>query len=159
MTTGEIFAMLLPYILEGGIIGTLTFFITLKYVPKKAKLENDTLAIGNEGANIATLREVIEVVRLDAQQRKEEGEQFRSLYEQKCLENEELREENASIKMMMCVNMGCSLRKPMMGQGDNWYHEHRNEENLGCNYIPINQLLRQSGLSKKGNELNKAEEA
>lgn len=54
----------------------------------------------------------------------------------------ELRNENTAAKLLMCVHLGCGLRKPVSGQGKSWYEQHKDEPSLGADYLPINQLLR-----------------
>ncbi len=43
----------------------------------------------------------------------------------------------------MCVHKGCKLRKPHQGQGGVWYETHKDEENLGGDYLSVETLLRQ----------------
>lgn len=138
----EFLSSVLPFILEGGIVAVLTFFITARQIKRKASLNNDSTQISN-------LEAVIKDLRQEADDRRTEREQYRSDLSQEREKNEALREENTAIKMLMCTHMGCAVRHPLMGQGDSWYQAHKGEASLGADYLPINQLIQQYGLNKK----------
>lgn len=64
-------------------------------------------------------------------------------------QNIALKGEATSAELMMCVNLGCPLRKPVQGQGKKWYEAHSDSPDIGANYTPINMLLKMYGDRKK----------
>lgn len=64
-------------------------------------------------------------------------------------QNIAIRSEATSAELLMCVNLGCPLRKPVQGQGKKWYEAHSDSPDIGANYIPINVLLKMYGDRKK----------
>ena len=64
-------------------------------------------------------------------------------------DNIALKSEATSAELLMCVNLGCPLRKPVQGQGKKWYEAHSDSPDIGANYIPINVLLKMYGDRKK----------
>ncbi len=64
-------------------------------------------------------------------------------------QNIAIRSEATSAELLMCVNLGCPLRKPVQGQGKKWYEAHQDDPNIGANYTPINVLLKMYGDRKK----------
>lgn len=72
-------------------------------------------------------------------------------------QNIALKGEATSAELMMCVNLGCPLRKPVQGQGKRWYEAHQDDPNIGANYTPINMLLKMYG-DRKRRMLKEAEE-
>ena len=64
-------------------------------------------------------------------------------------DNIALKSEATSAELLMCVNLGCPLRKPVQGQGKKWYEAHQDDPNIGANYTPINVLLKMYGDRKK----------
>ncbi len=60
-----------------------------------------------------------------------------------------LKSEATSAELLMCVNLGCPLRKPVQGQGKKWYEAHSDSPDIGANYTPINVLLKMYGDRKK----------
>ena len=64
-------------------------------------------------------------------------------------QNIAIRSEATSAELLMCVNLGCPLRKPVQGQGKKWYEAHADDPNIGANYTPINVLLKMYGDRKK----------
>ena len=69
-----------------------------------------------------------------------------------------LKSEATSAELLMCVNLGCPLRKPVQGQGKKWYEAHSDSPDIGANYTPINVLLKMYGDRKK-RMIQEAEEA
>ncbi len=72
-------------------------------------------------------------------------------------QNIALKGEATSAELMMCVNLGCPLRKPVQGQGKKWYEAHSDSPDIGANYTPINMLLKMYG-DRKRRMLKEAEE-
>ena len=64
-------------------------------------------------------------------------------------QNIAIRSEATSAELLMCVNLGCPLRKPVQGQGKKWYEAHSDSPDIGANYTPINVLLKMYGDRKK----------
>ena len=64
-------------------------------------------------------------------------------------DNIALKSEATSAELLMCVNLGCPLRKPVQGQGKKWYETHSDSPDIGANYTPINVLLKMYGDRKK----------
>ena len=64
-------------------------------------------------------------------------------------QNIAIRSEATSAELLMCVNLGCPLRKPVQGQGKKWYEAHSDSPDIGANYTPINMLLKMYGDRKK----------
>ena len=73
-------------------------------------------------------------------------------------QNIAIRSEATSAELLMCVNLGCPLRKPVQGQGKKWYEAHQDDPNIGANYLPVNVLLKMYG-RRKAALLQEAEEA
>lgn len=73
-------------------------------------------------------------------------------------QNIAIRSEATSAELLMCVNLGCPLRKPVQGQGKKWYEAHQDDPNIGANYLPVNVLLKMYG-KRKAALLQEAEEA
>ena len=69
-----------------------------------------------------------------------------------------LKSEATSAELLMCVNLGCPLRKPVQGQGKKWYEAHSDSPDIGANYTPINVLLKMYG-DKKKRMIQEAEES
>ena len=135
--------------LLGG--GTLVALILLPQTKRKENLNNDSLAI-------AALKDTLNEVRAENQRKDEviarisdERDEARKRYEDKC-------EESASAKSMLCVHMGCVLRDPALGQGDNYLKAHAGDPTLGADYTPVNQLLQRMGKKRKAMEIQGAEE-
>ena len=57
--------------------------------------------------------------------------------------------EATSAELMMCVNLGCYLRRPAQGQGKMWYDTHSGSADMGANYIPLNVLMKLYGEKKQ----------
>ena len=72
-------------------------------------------------------------------------------------DNIALKSEATSAELLMCVNLGCPLRKPVQGQGKKWYEAHSDSPDIGANYTPINVLLKMYG-DKKKRMIQEAEE-
>ena len=64
-------------------------------------------------------------------------------------QNIAIRSEATSAELLMFVNLGCPLRKPVQGQGKKWYEAHSDSPDIGANYTPINVLLKMYGDRKK----------
>lgn len=131
----------------GGIIA----LILLPQTKRKENLNNDSLAIQALKDTLVEIRqEKAATDELNAKLRAERDEALRR-YEDKC-------EESATAKSMLCIHMGCVLRDPALGQGDNYLKAHAGEPNLGADYLPVNQLLKRLGAKRKV-EAEETEEA
>lgn len=128
----------------GGILGggTLVALILIPQTKRKENLNNDSLAI-------SALKDTLNEVRAENLRKDEviarvtdERDEARKRYEDKC-------EESASAKSMLCVHMGCVLRDPALGQGDNYLKAHAGDPTLGADYTPVNQLLQRIGKKRK----------
>lgn len=126
---------ILTIICSAEAVGLIVCVATLRSTVRKARAEA-------KSADIANLEAVIRDLREEGELRKEEREQYRADLEETRSRNEDLREENTAAKLMICTHLGCILRNPAMGQGDNWIHDHHEDPALGGDYLPINQLLR-----------------
>ena len=140
---------LLPFILGGGLVA----IFTVPAAVKKAKIENESFAIEPLRQTNEQLRS--EITRMEdryatletkyeAMVAKMEAKQADTTekYENKC-------EECATAKNMMCVHLGCSLRDPMLGQGDAWYEAHKDNLSLGVDYTSVNVLMKRLGDKRK----------
>jgi len=140
---------LLPFILGGGLVA----IFTVPAAIKKAKIENESFAIEPLRQTNEQLRS--EITRMEeryasleekyeAMVAKMEAKQAATTdkYENKC-------EECATAKNMMCVHLGCSLRDPMLGQGDAWYEAHKDNISLGVDYTGVNVLMKRLGEKRK----------
>ena len=140
---------LLPFILGGGLVA----IFTVPAAVKKAKIENESFAIEPLRQTNEQLRS--EITRMEdryatletkyeAMVAKMEAKQADTTekYENKC-------EECATAKNMMCVHLGCSLRDPMLGQGDAWYEAHKDNLSLGVDYTAVNVLMKRLGDKRK----------
>ena len=122
----------------GGIIA----LILLPQTKRKENLNTDSLAIQALKDTLVEIRqEKAATDELNAKLRAERDEALRR-YEDKC-------EESATAKSMLCIHMGCVLRDPALGQGDNYLKAHAGEPNLGADYLPVNQLLKRLGAKRK----------
>ena len=135
--------------LLGG--GTLVALILLPQTKRKENLNNDSLAI-------AALKDTLNEVRAENNRKDEvisrlskEKDEALKRYEDKC-------EESASAKSMLCVHMGCVLRDPALGQGDNYLKAHAGDPTLGADYTPVNQLLQRMGKKRKAMEIQEEAE-
>lgn len=133
-----------------GMVGFLTFVITARQIRREAELKND-------GMSVEILKSVVTELKEESAGRKEEREQYREDLLNERSKNEDLREENTSSKMLMCIHLGCSLRAPLLGQGDSWYQAHKSDPSLGADYLPINQLLKKYGDKKKEKQIDSSE--
>ena len=131
----------------GGILGggTLVALILIPQTKRKENLNNDSLAI-------SALKDTLNEVRAENNRKDEiieritgERDEARKRYEDKC-------EESASAKSMLCVHMGCVLRDPALGQGDNYLKAHAGDPTLGADYTPVNQLLQRIGRKRRATE-------
>ena len=131
----------------GGILGggTLVALILIPQTKRKENLNNDSLAI-------SALKDTLNEVRAENLRKDEviarvtdERDEARKRYEDKC-------EESASAKSMLCVHMGCVLRDPALGQGDNYLKAHAGDPTLCADYTPVNQLLQRIGKKRKATE-------
>ena len=125
--------------------GTLVALILIPQTKRKENLNNDSLAI-------SALKDTLNEVRAENNRKDEiieritgERDEARKRYEDKC-------EESASAKSMLCVHMGCVLRDPALGQGDNYLKAHAGDPTLGADYTPVNQLLQRIGKKRKATE-------
>lgn len=134
----------------GGILGggTLVALILIPQTKRKENLNNDSLAI-------SALKDTLNEVRAENNRKDEiieritgERDEARKRYEDKC-------EESASAKSMLCVHMGCVLRDPALGQGDNYLKAHAGDPTLGADYTPVNQLLQRIGRKRRATETEK----
>ncbi len=64
-------------------------------------------------------------------------------------QNIAIRSEATSAELLMCVNLGCYLRRPAQGQGKMWYDTHSGSADMGANYIPLNVLMKLYGEKKQ----------
>ncbi|MCR5352402.1 MAG: hypothetical protein K6E35_07940, partial [Bacteroidales bacterium] len=53
---------------------------------------------------------------------------------------------------LMCIHLGCALRRPAQGQGAEWLRDHKEDPALGVDYLPINQLIKVYGEEKRAKE-------
>ena len=135
--------------LLGG--GTLVALILLPQTKRKENLNNDSLAI-------AALKDTLNEVRAENNRKDEvisrlskEKDEALKRYDDKC-------DESASAKSMLCVHMGCVLRDPALGQGDNYLKAHAGDPTLGADYTPVNQLLQRMGKKRKAMEFQESSE-
>ena len=135
--------------LLGG--GTLVALILIPQKKRGENLKNDSLAI-------AALKDTLNEVRAENNRKDEvisrlsqEKDEALKRYEDKC-------EESASAKSMLCVHMGCVLRDPALGQGDNYLKAHAGDPTLGADYTPVNQLLQRMGKKRKAMEIQESSE-
>lgn len=140
---------ILPFILGGGLVA----IFTVPAAVKKAKIENESLAIGPLQTTISLLHEEIKRKETRIQELEAEREETDQKHTEKlnsCVEKYENKcEESATAKSMMCVHLGCSLRDPLLGQGDAWLETHKEDISLGVDYTPVNVLMKRLGLKRK----------
>ena len=140
---------LLPFILGGGLVA----IFTVPAAIKKAKIENESIAI-------EPLRQTNEQLRSEITRMEDRYAALETKYEAMVAKMEEKQaattekyenkcEECATAKNMMCVHLGCSLRDPMLGQGDAWYEAHKDNISLGVDYTGVNVLMKRLGEKRK----------
>lgn len=123
-------------------LGRIMFFKANK---KKANAEADNIVIEGMEKTIAAMSSRIES---DEEAMNRKDAKIEELYEEK----NRTREDLASAQTLMCIHMGCAVRKPVRGQGAEWLRDHKSDPALGVDYLPINQLIRQYGETKKRND-------
>ena len=140
---------LLPFILGGGLVA----IFTVPAAIKKAKIENESFAI-------EPLRQTNEQLRGEITRMEERYASLETKYEEMVAKMEAKQaattekyenkcEECATAKNMMCVHLGCSLRDPMLGQGDAWYEAHKENISLGVDYTGVNVLMKRLGEKRR----------
>lgn len=140
---------LLPFILGGGLVA----IFTVPAAIKKAKIENESFAI-------EPLRQTNEQLRGEITRMEERYASLETKYEEMVARMEAKQaattekyenkcEECATAKNMMCVHLGCSLRDPMLGQGDAWYEAHKENISLGVDYTGVNVLMKRLGEKRR----------
>jgi len=157
MDWNSLIEAILPFILGGGLVA----IFTVPAAVKKAKIENESFAIEPLRQTNEQLRS--EITRMEeryssledkyeAMVSKLEAKQADTTekYENKC-------EECATAKNMMCIHLGCSLRDPMLGQGDAWYEAHKENISLGVDYTSVNVLMKRLGEKRKKMKENDGE--
>lgn len=117
-------------------------FIFFRANKKKANAEADNLVIDGMEKTIAALSAR---VKADEEAMERKDNKIEQLYDDK----NTFREDLVSAQTLMCVHMGCVLRKPAQGQGAEWFERHKADPALGVDYLPINQLMRLYGDEKK----------
>jgi len=144
------------------IIGIVTIRSTKKKAEAEAKLalaEAEKAKVEADNAAVAPMRDALEMLRqqlLDSGQREAEKD---ATIERLREEKDDLIGQASSVKATMCVHMGCALRDPLLGQGDQWYETHKNDPTLGVDYLPFTTLMkryREEGRIRE-NELEKDE--
>ncbi len=130
-------------------LGRILFFRANK---KKANAEADNIVIEGMERTIAAMTSRIDS---DEEAMRRKDAKIEELYNEK----NALREDLASAQTLMCIHMGCAVRKPVRGQGAEWLRDHKNDPALGVDYLPINQLIRQYGEQKKKKEGEANEES
>ena len=123
-------------------LGRILFFKANK---KKANAEADNIVIEGMEKTIAAMSSRIES---DEETMNRREAKAAGLQEEK----NRTREDLASAQTLMCIHMGCAVRKPVRGQGAEWLRDHKSDPALGVDYLPINQLIRQYGETKKRND-------
>lgn len=127
-----------------GIVGALDLgrILFFKANKKKANAEADNIVIEGMEKTIAAMTSRIDSDE-DAINRRDA--KIEALYDEK----NKLREDLASAQTLMCIHMGCAVRKPVRGQGAEWLRDHRDDPALGVDYLPINQLMKLYGDEKR----------
>lgn len=150
---------LATFILGGGLVA----IVTVPSAIRKAKIENESLATGPLKETNAQLRAEIERIETKYQALEVKYEETVAKSEAKiqaCVDRYENKcEESATAKSMMCVHLGCSLRDPLLGQGDSWLEAHRDDISLGVDYTPVNVLMKRLGAKRKAQEKEESNDA
>jgi len=128
-------------------LGRIIFF---KANRKKANAEADNIAIEGLKNTIETLEGR---VASDQASLERKDAKIEALYDEKNAYREDL----ASCQTLMCIHLGCALRRPAQGQGAEWLRDHKEDPALGVDYLPINQLIKEYGEEKRAREKDKAE--
>lgn len=55
----------------------------------------------------------------------------------------------ATLSMLVCRNVGCSLREPVYGMGAKWFEEHSDDLSTALDHTPVNILLKKLGTRRK----------
>jgi len=149
MDLSSILTEVATFIIGGGLVA----IFTVPAAVKKAKIENESIAIEplrltneqlrHENERLSERNIALEE-KYEAMVAKMEAKQAATTekYENKC-------EECATAKNMMCVHLGCSLRDPMLGQGDAWYEAHKDNLSLGVDYTSVNVLMKNLGEKRR----------
>ena len=129
---------IVTFVFGGGLVG----IVTIPQMRKKGDIENESLAT-------ETLRNTITELRVDNERKDVKIAQLEDKnaitvgkYEDKC-------EESATAKSMMCIHLGCSLRDPLLGQGDSWLETHKDDMSLSVDFLPVNVLMKRLGEKRK----------
>lgn len=60
----------------------------------------------------------------------------------------------ATLSMLVCRNVGCSLREPVYGMGAKWYEDHVSDISAALDHSPVNVLLKKLGMRRKAETEN-----
>lgn len=143
-----------------GCIGTIDLgrFIFFRSSRKQAEGEADSAAV-------APLKDANEILRMQLADSDTHNADLEQHIEELRKEKEELftqliaaREENATIKQLLCVHGACYLRKPIRGRGGKWYDDYKDDPSLGIDMLPLNQLMKAYGKTKEAAAKAVAEE-
>ena len=149
MDLSSILTEVATFIIGGGLVA----IFTVPAAVKKAKIENESIAIEplrltneqlrHENERLSERNIALEE-KYEAMVAKMEAKQAATTekYENKC-------EECATAKNMMCVHLGCSLRDPMLGQGDAWYEAHKSDLSTAVDFTSVNVLMKNLGEKRK----------
>lgn len=146
-----IISSLVTFLAGGGIAGVVFW----RAARRKANAEASHAEADSDSVVVDSMTKLVE--NLQEQEDKylallgEKDKRIEELY----TERRAIRDETLASQYMMCVNMGCVLRKPVQGQGRGWYAANREDPSLGANYLPVNRLLQLYGKNKDEEDMRK----
>lgn len=142
-------SVILGVIFGEGLLAFVIGLVTIRATKRKAEAEAkhalaeaEKAKVEADNAAVAPMKEAIEVLRqqlLDASQREAEKDATIARLQE---EKDDLIGQCSTVKATMCVHMGCALRDPLLGQGDQWYETHRDDPSLGVDYLPFTTLMK-----------------
>lgn len=103
----------------------------------------------NESAAVETLKAAIEEVRDTNRELNEIHDKDTATIEAKNVRINEQSQAIATLSMLVCKHVGCSLREPVYGGGAKWYDNYKADVSLGIDHTPISVLFRQQGDRRK----------
>lgn len=148
--------------LIGG--GGLSAFAYRKANKKKAEAEADSAAVASMKQTLDAMTDTLNEVRksndkfieIHEDDAKALSEKDKAIAANEA-EISDLRAMNATVSMLVCRHVGCSLREPIYGSGVKWYEKYKDDISLGIDHTPVNVLLRMQGKKKKEIETGTAD--
>lgn len=123
--------------------GAVTTLFTLGSSRRKAKAEAKGSEIDNSQELVVYFKSAMGVLNEQLDRLNVTIKEKDALIERKEAEKSHYLMRLQSLYDDMCVHKGCKVRLPHQGMGGEWYESHKNDPNLGCDFLSIETLLKQ----------------